>query len=292
MIYLPDCDERRFMSRIAYVNGAYLAHRDAHIHIEDRGYQFGDGVYEVVLVLNGQLIDCEGHLDRLDRSLGEMAITLPQSRPILHMIMRRLIRANHLKTGLVYMQVTRGVAPRGHAFPSIDTPPALVMTVKHLSIASDMAGKKAVSVADMRWARRDIKTIQLLPNCFAKQEAVSQGAYEAIMVMPDGTVSEGASSNVWMVTQDDKLVTRQADHDILNGITRQSLKKLAEERQMIIEERPFSLSDLLGAKEVFVSSATSLATAIIDIDGKQIADGKPGEVATALRADYLNRSGN
>lgn len=280
------------MSRIAFVNGAYVAQRDAHIHIEDRGYQFGDGVYEVVLVLNGRLVDYEGHLDRLDRSLSEMAITLPQSRPILEMIMRRLIAANHLKTGLIYMQITRGVAPRGHAFPSADTPPALVMTAKHLSISADMAGKKAVSVPDMRWSRRDIKTIQLLPNCFAKQEAVSQGAYEAIMIMPDGTVSEGASSNVWMVTADNRLVTRQADHDILNGITRQSLKKLAEERQMVIEERPFTMDDLLAAKEVFVSSATSLATAIIDIDGKPIADGKPGEVATALRADYLKRSQN
>lgn len=275
------------MSRIAYVNGRYVPHQHAGVHIEDRGYQFGDGIYEVVLVLHGQPVDEDGHLNRLERSVQEMAMRLPLSRAILKLIIRRMIALNRIRNGLVYMQITRGVAPRFHAFPDKQTPPALVMTAKHLKIDPDMAGKKAVTVADLRWARRDIKTIQLLPNCMAKEAAVSKGAYEAIMVMADGTISEGSSSNVWIVTQEDKLITRQADHDILNGITRQSLQKLAAERQMIIEERPFSLAEALAAKEVFVSSATSLATSITHIDDKQIADGKAGKVASALRSAYL-----
>ena len=175
------------MSRIAYVNGRYLPHKNASVHIEDRGYQFGDGVYEVVLVLNKNLIDFEGHYTRLKRSLSEISLDLPISETVIKQIFKRLVRSNRITNGLIYLQVTRGVADRAHQFPT-NVPPALVVTAKPTLITNTVAGKKAITTADQRWDRRDIKTIQLLPNCIAKQEAIKHDAYEAIMVMQDGTI--------------------------------------------------------------------------------------------------------
>ena len=276
------------MSRIAYVNGRYIRHADAAVHIEDRGYQFGDGIYEVITVINGKLYDCDGHMARLTRSLAEISLDNPLTEDVLMLVMTRLVRMNALKHGTIYLQITRGVARRDHKFPA-NAQSAIVMTVKHMWLAGRQheAGVKAIIVDDLRWARRDIKTIQLLPNCLAKQAAAEQGAYEAIMVMPDGSVSEGSSSNVWILTHDNQLVTRPASHDILNGITRQSIEKIAKKRQISVEFRAFDTAEMLAAKEVFVTSATSLATAITQIDEHMISDGKVGEIAHALRADYL-----
>ena len=276
------------MSRIAYVNGSYCALSEAGVHIEDRGYQFGDGVYEVVLVQGGKPFDIDGHLARLARSLGEISITPPVSDTVLRMIIRRLVRLNGLKHGIVYLQVTRGVARRDHKFPA-NARASLVLTTKPLTISADTVGKSAITVPDQRWTRRDIKTIQLLPNCLAKQAAAEQGAYEAIMVMPDGTITEGSSSNVWMVDAKGTLITRPASDDILNGITRLAIKRIGEGRQLKIEERAFSVEEALGAKELFLSSATSIAMPITHLDGQQIADGQPGDIVLALRHAYLNR---
>jgi len=276
------------MSRIAYVNGRYVRHKEAAIHIEDRGYQFGDGIYEVITIINGRLYDCDGHLKRLKRSLAEMSLESPLSEDVLLLVMKRLVQMNSLKHGTVYLQITRGVARRDHKFP-IHAQPAIVMTVKHMRLAERQPenGVKAIIVDDLRWARRDIKTIQLLPNCLAKQAAAEQGAYEAIMVMPDGTVSEGSSSNIWIVTSQNTLVTRPASSDILNGITRQTIEKIAKDLQLSVEFRTFDVPEMLAAKEVFVTSATSLATAITKIDEHVISDGKVGNIAHALRADYF-----
>jgi len=274
------------MSRVAYVNGSYRPLSEAAVHIEDRGYQFGDGVYEVVLVRHGRLHDLDGHLARLDRSLKEIFITPPVGERALRLIMARLVRLNRLVNGIIYLQITRGVARRDHKFPA-DAEPSLVLTTKSVHVETHTTGKAAITVKDERWARRDVKTIQLLPNCLAKQAASAKGAYEAIMVMPDGTISEGSSSNLWMVTPSGELITRQADHDILNGITRRAIMKLAEERQMPVIERPFTVAEALAAKELFVTSATSIAMPIIRLDDQEIGDGSAGEVALHLRSAYL-----
>lgn len=275
------------MSRFAYVNGAYRPLSDAAVHIEDRGYQFGDGVYEVVLVRGGKLYDFEGHMQRLGRSLSEIAIAPPVSDAVLKMIIKRLIRLNGLRNGIVYLQITRGVARRDHKFPK-DVNASLVLTTKHLQVATETNGKSAITVPDQRWSRRDIKTIQLLPNCLAKQAASEQGAFEAIMVMPDGTITEGSSSNLWMVSDKNTVITRPANADILNGITRLALARIGADRQIKIEERAFTVDEALSAKELFVSSATSAAMPIIELDGHKIGNGQPGDITMALRAAYLN----
>ena len=277
------------MSRIAYVNGRYLHHKNASVHIEDRGYQFGDGIYEVVLVLNKNLIDFEGHYTRLKRSLSEISLDLPISETVIKQIFKRLVRSNRITNGLIYLQVTRGVADRAHQFPT-NVPPALVVTAKPTLITNTVAGKKAITTADQRWDRRDIKTIQLLPNCIAKQEAVKHDAFEAIMVMQDGTITEGASSNLWMVDKDNQLVTRQASNAILNGITKLNLTNIASIRQYKIVERPFTVEEAREAKELFVTSATAIVTPIIQVNDDLIADGNVGLVALALRSAYLENT--
>ena len=276
------------MSRIAYVNGRYLAHHQAAVHIEDRGYQFGDGVYEVVMVLNSQFVDYDGHITRLYKSLKSIQINIPLSESALRVVMSRMIRLNHLQHGSIYLQITRGVARRDHKFPT-DSWPAMVMTAKHLASPPmpSQKGVAAITLADERWARRDIKTIQLLPNCLAKQRASEAGAFEAILVMPDGSVSEGSSSNVWIVNKAGELVTRTASENILNGITRQSVRKIAQEHQLKMVERNFDVAEMLAAQEVFITSATSIVTAVTQIDDQKIADGKIGRISAALREDYL-----
>jgi D-alanine transaminase len=277
------------MARFAYVNGRYVDHLDASVHIEDRGYQLADGVYEVVGVRDGKLIDEKPHLDRLDRSLKELRIEWPVARPALEFILRELMRRNRLRDGLIYMQVTRGVARRDHAFPTSPVKPALVLTTKNTKpLGPDTGPGVAVkSHPDIRWERCDIKTIALLPNVLAKQAARESGAYEAWLIDGEGCITEGASTNAWIVTQDGELVTRHTDNGILAGITRNTLKSIANALQLKFVERPFSLAEAKQAKEAFLTSATSFVTPVVKIDGDPVGDGKPGPTARRLREEYV-----
>jgi D-alanine transaminase len=277
------------MARYAYVNGRYVDHRQANVHIEDRGYQLADGVYEVVGVRDGKLIDEKPHLNRLDRSLRELRIAAPVSRQALTFIIRELMRRNRLRDGLVYMQVTRGVARRDHAFPTTPVKPALVLTTKSTKqLGVDVGPGVAVkSQPDIRWERCDIKTVALLPNVLAKQAARESGAYEAWLVDAAGCITEGASTNAWIVTKAGELVTRQTDCGILAGITRGTLKSIANTLQLKLVERPFSLAEAKQAREAFITSATSFVTPVIKIDGDPVGDGKPGPTARRLREEYM-----
>ncbi len=280
------------MSRIVYVNGQYMPHDFGMVHIDDRGYQFGDGIYEVVTVMGGCLIDQDWHLDRMDYSLAELRIKQPMSRAALKIIIKTMIRLNKIRDGLIYFQVTRGVMRRDHA---IDTSlvPQLVMTAKALPRLKNQKidAVKVITTADQRWRRRDIKTLQLLPNCLAKTEAEAASAYEAWMVDSDGYVTEGSSSNAWIVTKDKELITRPANHDILSGITRKAVMAFAAERQLKVIERPFTVAEAKAAAEAFVTSASSLVTPVGSIDGDLIGDGdkKGGAIATALRAVFYEQ---
>lgn len=280
------------MARYAYVNGRYVEHREASVHIEDRGYQLADGVYEVVGVRDGKLIDEKPHIDRLDRSLKELRIDWPVSRNTLGFIIRELMRKNRLRDGLVYMQVTRGVSRRDHGFPTTPVKPALVLTTKvtkHI-LADAGPGVAVKSMPDIRWERCDIKTVALLPNVLAKQAAREAGAYEAWLLDEKGCVTEGASTNAWIVTQDGELVTRQTDNAILSGITRSSLKTICNSLQLKLVERPFSLEEAKKAKEAFITSATSFVTPVVKIDGEKVGDGKVGATARRLREEYVRFS--
>jgi D-alanine transaminase len=277
------------MGRYAYVNGRYVDHLAAQVHIEDRGYQLADGVYEVVGVRDGRLIDEGPHLDRLERSLKELRIGWPVARSTISFVIRELMRRNRLRDGLVYMQVTRGVARRDHAFPTTPVKPALVMTTKNtkrLDIEPG-AGVAVKSHPDNRWERCDIKTVALLPNVLAKQAARESGAYEAWLIDSEGRITEGASTNAWIVTPEGELVTRQTDNGILAGITRQTLKTLAAKLQLKLVERPFTLAEARRAKEAFITSATSFVTPVVKIDGDLVGDGKPGIAARRLREEYI-----
>jgi len=280
------------MARYAYVNGRYVDHRQASVHIEDRGYQLADGVYEVVGVRDGRLIDETPHIDRLDRSLKELRIDWPVSRNTMGFILRELMRRNRLRDGLVYMQVTRGVARRDHGFPTTPVKPALVMTTKATRhIEADAGPGVAVkSMPDIRWERCDIKTVALLANVLAKQAAREAGAYEAWLVDAKGCVTEGASTNAWIVTHDGELVTRQTDNGILSGITRQTLKAICTSLQLKLVERPFTVAEAKKAKEAFITSATSFVTPVVKIDGDKVADGKVGATARRLREEYVRLS--
>jgi D-alanine transaminase len=273
------------MSRIAYVNGRYVPHGDASVHIEDRGYQFADGVYEVVHLQDGRLIDETLHLDRLDRSLRELRITPPMSRSALRQVMLEVVRRNRLQSGLIYMQVTRGVAKRDHAFPAADTKPSIVVTARRIPgfpTSADAWAGRAVTHPDLRWARCDIKTVGLLPNVLAKQAARERGAAEAILVDENGMVTEGSSTSVWIVDASGALRTRHLDHAILPGVTRAALKTLAEERQIRVEERAFTADELASAREAFITSATSFVRPLTMIDDRPVGDGTPGPVTRRL----------
>ena len=274
------------------MNGCYVPHGEAAVHIDDRGYQFGDGVYEVILVRAGKQIDRDGHLARLAHSLAFMEIEWPVSQQVLDLIIARLVARNHLKHGIIYIQVTRGIARRDHKFPHPAPAPSLILTAKHLPYIaqSQMSGMPAITVPDLRWARRDIKTIQLLPNCLAKQKAAEVGAYEAIMILPDGTVSEGASSNVWIVTDENELITRPTGTEILAGITREAVRRLAMDCQLKVTQRAFTKEEMLAAREVFLTSASLMVTSILSIDDIKIGNGLLGHVAIRLRDDYISKA--
>ena len=278
------------MPRQAYVNGRYRPHEDAMVHIEDRGYQFADGVYEVVPVHNGILVDEDLHLDRLDRSLRELRIGSPMSRASLKLVSRELMRRNALTNGFLYMQVTRGVAPRDHKFPK-GAKPAVVMTTRQMKSHSEEVlseGLKVITVPDQRWDRCDIKSVSLLPNVLGKQAAVDAGAYEAWQVDRDGMVTEGTSTNAWIVTGDNRVVTREATHAILNGITRISLLEVIRNEGYDLEERSFSVEEAKSAKEAFLTSSTSFVLPITQIDGQPVGNGHPGILTGKLRQHYID----
>jgi D-alanine transaminase len=278
------------MSRIAYVNGRYLPRREATVHVEDRGYQFSDGVYEVCEVRDGRLIDERRHVERLQRSLGELRIRLPMSPAALGVVMRETMRRNRVHDGIVYLQITRGVARRDHAFPPPGTQPSIVVTARNLDMArSERAAAQGVAVVtlpDNRWERVDIKSISLLPNVLAKQAAREQGAGEAWFVDRDGKVTEGSSSNAWIVTMGGKVVTRAADKGILRGITRTVLIGAIEAQGLTLEERPFTVEEAYGAREAFLTAASQVVLPVVRIDGRPVGNGAPGSVATALRKDF------
>lgn len=280
------------MLRIAYVNGRYVRHDEALVHIEDRGYQFADGVYEVCEVARGQIMDMTRHLDRLGRSLSELSMDWPMGRAPLVIVLREVIRANRVFNGMVYLQVTRGVAPRDHVFPSASVRPALVVTAKRTSPeagnAKAEAGMKVITVRENRWDRVDIKTVGLLPNVLARQQAKEKGAQEAWFVDADGTVKEGAATNAWIVTRDGVLVTRPADHGILRGVTRTTVFEVAAKLGMKIEERGFTVDEAKAAREAFITAATTLVMPIVAIDGAPVANGHPGGVALALRRAFFD----
>jgi D-alanine transaminase len=282
------------MSRFAYVNGRFVRHGEAVVHIEDRGYQLADGVYEVWAVFDGKLADAEGHFTRLWRSLDELRIAHPMGQAALTFVLREAVRRNKVRDGLVYLQVTRGVARRDHAFPSPDVAPAMVITAK--SVDRDLAERKAaqganvISVPENRWGRCDIKSIGLLPNALAKQAARERGAVEAWFVDDLGLVTEGASSNAWIVDADGNLRTRDANANILRGITRSTLFEVIREAGLPINEKPFTIAEAQVAREAFVTGAGTLVLPIVNIDGVQLGDGLPGPVATRLRRLYIQRA--
>lgn len=282
------------MGRIAYVNGAFERHGDAVVHIEDRGYQLADAVYEVWALFDGKLADPEGHFARLERSLSELRIDMPMSRAALTVVLREAVRRNRVKEGLVYLQVSRGVAPRDHAFPTDPTPPGVVITVKGVDRAATEAkaakGVSVITTPENRWGRCDIKTVGLLPNALAKQAAREKGAAEAWFVDELGFVTEGASSNAWIVDRDGTLRTRDTNANILRGVTRHTLLDLIRDQGLKVDERPFTPAEAVAASEAFITGAGSLVLPVVAVDGKPVGDGKVGPVAKRLRSLYIERA--
>jgi len=271
-----------------------VPHSAAMVHVEDRGYQFSDGIYEVCEVRGGGVIDERRHLDRLQRSLSELRIRPPMSRAALSIIMRETIRRNRVGNGIVYLQVTRGVARRDHAFPPPDTVPGLVVSARNTDFVGNeklaAAGIAVVTVPDDRWARPDIKTISLLPNVLAKQAAREQGAREAWFVDRQGYVTEGASTNAWIVTTESKVVTRPTDQGILRGITRTVLIEAIKGQGLQFEERPFTLEEVFQAQEAFVTAASQIVMPVVRVNGRCIGNGSPGPIAQMLRRVFHNHA--
>ncbi len=278
------------MTRVVYVNGVYEPYAEAAVHVEDRGYQFADGVYEVCEVLGGCLVDERRHLLRLRRSLSELQIDEPMDFRALGVILRETVRRNRVKDGLVYLQVTRGVARRDFAFPSADVAAGVVCIARSTSRPKvekkAQSGVSVITVPDIRWRRVDIKTTGLLAQSLARQQAKDAGADEAWMVDRDGFVTEGASCNAWIVTSSGHLVTRPAQSGILRGITREVAMETARHNDMTFEERPFTVAEAKAAREAFQTSATGLVMPVVRIDGHPVGSGKPGNIAASLRKAY------
>jgi len=278
------------MSRIAYVNGRYLPFADAKVHVEDRGYQFGDAVYEVCEVRAGRLIDQRRHLERLKRSLSELRIRTPMSPQALSVVMREVVARNRIEYGIVYVQITRGVARRDHAFPKPQVRPSVVVTARALNKMRNEAlaerGIAVVTMPDNRWSRVDIKTTGLLPNVLARQAAIERGARDAWFVDAAGMVTEASSANVWIVTPARTLVTRHADHAILRGITRTVLFDAIKAQGLAVEERAFTLEEAYAAREAFITSASQIVLPVVRVNDRTIGDGRPGKVTIALRREY------
>lgn len=275
------------MVRSVDVNGRYCRGSEAMVSFEDRGYQFADGVYEVCAVLNGRCVDLEPHLVRLDRSLAELRIPKPMSDAALKLRLKEVLRRNRVREGTVYIQVNRGVAPRDHAFPA-NTKPSVIITAKRFDFSTRLRqaerGIPVITVPETRWARPDIKSVSLLPNCMAKQAAKEAGAMEAWFVRPDGTVTEGSSTNAWIVTQGGVIVTHPEGTAILGGVMRGTLLRLAREHQMQVEERPFTIDEARQAAEAFITSTTMACMPVVNLDGTPVGTGQPGPVARRLVA--------
>jgi D-alanine transaminase len=278
------------VARIAYVNGRYVPHAQAGVHIEDRALQFADGIYEVVGVVGGMFLDEEAHLDRLERSVREIGMAMPVGREPLKLITREMARRNHIRDGLIYMQVTRGALRRDHAIPLIPPRPTLIMTARATNpvqlAARREQGIAVITRPDQRWARRDIKSTALLPNILAKTDARNAGAYEAWLIDDDGFVTEGSSTSAWIVDKDGNIVTRSLSNAILPGITRQAIMAAAREAQIAVVERNFTRAEALTAREAFLSAATLGVTAVISIDGQNIGSGQPGPISLRLQELY------
>ena len=278
------------MTRIVYVNGRYRRYGDALVHVEDRGFQFGDGLYEVVEVRNGALIDATRHLARLHRGLSELEISPPMGDTALKQVLGEVVRRNRVRDGLVYLQITRGAAPRDFAMPAAGHPPTFVCLARPLSRAK-VDAKAATGIAvktmpDMRWGRCDLKTVMLLPSVLAKATAKAGGAGEAWFVDDAGFITEGASSNAWIITHAGELITRPTGNDILAGVTRATLIDTAMQAQLKVIERPFRLAEALAAREAFLTSASNILMPVVRIDGQPIGDGKPGPMGQRLRAAF------
>jgi D-alanine transaminase len=277
------------MSRIAYVNGRYLPRERAAVSIEDRGFQFADGVYEVCEVRAGRIIDERRHMARLDRSLTELRIARPMSPAALAVVMRETIARNRVRDGIVYVEITRGVARRDFPFPPGIRPTLIVMARSNDPTrieAMAAEGVAVVTVPDIRWGRVDIKTVALLPNVLAKQAAREQGAREAWLVDAQGRITEGASSNAWIVARDGKVVTHPLGQDILPGITRSVVLDVIKAQGLAFEERAFTLEEAYAAREAFMTSASQIVIPIIAINGRPVGNGAPGLIAAALRRDF------
>jgi len=278
------------MSRIAYVNGRYVRAAEAGISIDDRAAYFGDGVYEGVQIKGGRLIDEPRHLDRLGRSLAALRMSWPMGEAALRGVLREVVRRNRVSDGFLYLQISRGVARRDHGFPKASVRSSLTVTAKSLdpriNEAKAARGVKVITVADQRWARPDIKTLNLLPNVLAKQAARDRGAEEAWMVDGLGLITECASTNAWIVTLRGALVTREADQSILSGVTRKTLIDVAAALGLELEIRPFSVGEVFLAREAFYSSASTVVIPVVEIDGRVIGDGRPGQIALALRRRF------
>lgn len=283
------------MDKISYVNGEYVEHNNALVHIEDRGYVFSDGVYEVALIKNAVIIDWDEHCQRLQNSLDGLKINFKVSPKELEIIIRELLSCNSMNMGVLYLQITRGIAPRLHQFPPASVKPFVTMTLsdfKPLTQALLETGAKAITAPDLRWKLRNLKTISLLPNILAKQEAVNAGAEEAILFEENGKVTEGSSTNVFMVDEEGYIFTHPANENILNGITRMGVIKAAKENKINVLEQSFTTDILKNASEVFITSTTKHILPITNIDGKNVADGKVGETTTKLMklySEYINK---
>lgn len=284
------------MSRIIYVNGRYLPYAEAAVHVEDRGYQFSDGVYEGFALHNGHIVFEEPHLDRLQRSLDELEMAMPMPRAALKVVMRETIRGDRSKHGLLYLQITRGVAPRHHGFPKGVACSLVVMVHRGppYDAKAVIRGFSVIIVPDIRWKRVDIKALCLLPNVLARQKAFEAGAFEAWLVDAEGMITEGTHSNAWIVSEEGELITRQPDNAILDGITRRTLLDMARTDGITFKVRPFSAGEAMNAREAFLTSSSSFVKPVIRIDGRDIGEGKTGPLTRkliGLYADYLETLG-
>ena len=275
------------MSRFIFINGEYKNHVNANVHVEDRGYQFSDGVYEVSAIWGKSIIDEDLHYERLERSLSGLSIELPMPIESLKVISREIIRKNLIIDGIIYLQISRGVAPRNHVFPK-KSQCSVVLTAQAMNWPTkiDDNGINIITTNDLRWQRRDLKSISLLPNILAKQEAFILDAYESWLVDERGFITEGASSNAWIVDHDDVLITRELSNSILGGVTRHTLIKIARENGMTVLERPFLVDEAKKSKEVFLTSTTSGVKGVTKIDGEKIGMGKAGKITEMLHKLY------
>jgi D-alanine transaminase len=282
------------MSRVAYVNGRYVRHHEAAVSIEDRGFQFGDGVYEVWAVFGGRLADPTGHFERLARSLSELSIPPPMSQAALTLVLKETVRRNRIREGLAYLQITRGVARRDHAFPRPPVAPTLVVSASGVDVlartARAEAGVSVVTIPENRWGRCDIKTVNLLPNVLAREAARGAGAAEAWFVDEMGLVTEGAASNAWIVDAKGSLRTRGIQSNILRGVTRRTILDIAEDSGLEVDERPFTVAEAREAREAFITGAGALLTPVVAVDGSPIGGGVPGPVAKRLRHLYIDEA--